>query len=114
MNCLSRRLRYAIAFAIISIATEVALLIGGLEIPGDTLIIALIVLALAPPAAAWLTGLREFRTLARLWPITVLFTIAGSVAVGTVTGLLAPLLIRPVAGYLAALVTERIQPSPRR
>ena len=101
------RTKYAAAFAIISIIAEIALLTAGMEIPEDTPLLALFVLALAPPLAARAAGLWRRTTVVRLWLATAALTVAGSVAFGTVTGLLAPLLIRPMAGYVAAWLVTR-------
>ena len=101
------RTKYAAAFAIISIIAEIALLTAGMEIPEDTPLLALFVLALAPPLAARAAGLWRRTTVVRLWLATAALTVAGSVAFGTVTGLLAPLLIRPMAGYVAAWMVTR-------
>lgn len=98
-------LRYAVAFAGLSIAIEIALLIAGFRLPEDTPLFAVLVLSLAPPLGAGVSGIRGWRVLAKLWPLTVVLTVVGSVAFGTVTGLLAPLIIRPFAGYAAARIS---------
>ena len=109
------RAKYAAAYAIISILTEIALLTAGTEIPEDAPLVALVVLVLAPPLAARAAGLRRRAMVVRLWLATAALTVAGSVVFGTVTGLLAPLLIRPVAGYVAAwLVTRTDTARPRQ
>jgi hypothetical protein len=99
--------RYSFAFTAISMVMEIALLIAGLEIPGDTPIFALFVLGVAPPLAALATKAASGWTFIRLWAFTAILTAVLSVTFGTVTGLLAPLLIRPVAAYLPALATMR-------
>ncbi len=99
----SRALRYAIAFAALSILFEVVLLVlTPLRIPEDDLAIAPAVLIAAPPAAAAVSGFRGARLLLRLLFFTAALTLALSVTLGAATGLLAPLLIRPAAGFAAA------------
>ena len=102
MNRSGWALHYAVAFAGLSIAMGIALLVAGFRLPQDTPLFAILVLSFAPPAGAVLAGIRGWRRLAKLWPLTVVLTVVGSVAFGTVTGLLAPLIIRPIAGYAAA------------
>ena len=105
----SKPLRYAVAFAGLSILIEIGLLIAGFRLPRDTPLFAILVLSLAPPLGAVLAGIRGWRMLATVWPLTVVLTVVGSVAFGTVTGLLAPLIIRPIAGYAAARIAAATQ-----
>lgn len=102
---------YAVAFALISILIEVVLLAAGFEIRGDGALFAGAVLLAGPPLAARVAGLAKPGALAWLWPTTAVLTVAGSAAFGTVTGLLAPLIIRPIAGYAAAWFVATRQPT---
>jgi hypothetical protein len=99
--------RFALLYTGISIAVEVfLLLLAGLRIPDDNLVIAPAVLVVAPLAASGLAGYRG-RRLALAAFLTAAFTLAMSVTFGTFTGLLAPLLIRPIAAILAAMIVRR-------
>lgn len=106
---------FALVYTAVSIGTEVALIVGGLEVPRDNAVIAPIILTLPPLGAAWLAGRRR-RELVLLAALTALLTIVVTLTVnrltGVVTGLLEPLINRPIAALLAALVVERFLVGP--
>lgn len=103
-------MRFAFDFGGLMIATEVALLvIFRLQLPQDSGRIALTLFVAVPLPAALVAGFRSARDLATLWPLSVVFTLALSVTAGTAAGLLAPLIIRPLAGYAAGVVATAIR-----
>jgi hypothetical protein len=90
----------------------VLLVVVRLRIPQDNAIIAPVILAVSPVAAALICGYRRPRSIAMLAVTTVILTIAIVMGferlTGISTGLAAPVVIRTAAGVLAALLTHRI------
>lgn len=109
--------RRAWAFAIIymglSLGVEASLIIfGGLRVPEDNAKIAPLILVLPPILAALLAGYRGRKELIILVILTAVFTVAITLSVnritGISTGLVEPVINRSVAGFLAAVLTNRI------
>ena len=114
-----RRKPWAVAliYVGVSLVLEAALIVvGGLRVPRDNAILAPVVLTLPP----LLTGL----TCGYRWPKGVLI-LAGCLAVltlgltllvgkltGISTGLVEPLVVRSLAGFLAGVITNRIAARP--
>lgn len=104
--------RYAILYTVLSMATEIVLLVVfRLKIPQHNAIIAPIILTLPPMVAAWLAGartLRHFIVLAGLTAVlTVIVTLTVTHFTGVSTGLREPLINRPLAGFFAAFIARR-------
>ena len=109
---------FAVIYMSLSMVIEVVLIaVVGLRIPKDNAIIAPILLTISPVLAALSSGYRrpkEFFLLILLTVIlTVLIVIVFSRLTGISTGLLAPILIRSLAGLLAAAITNRMVPKSK-
>lgn len=109
MSTIVRRLRdgrcwrYAGVYGLGMVAVEVLLIaVFGLRIPRDTARIAPLLFLLVPMPAALLCGFRRPASLLAVIFLSVAFTIALSVTVGAASGLLSPLIVRPLAGFTAA------------
>ncbi len=106
---------YAILYTAVSMATEIALMVVfRLKVPRDNVIIAPIILTIPPLLAAWFAGYRarrEFLVLAGLTAVlTVIVTLTVTHFTGVSTGLREPLINRPIAAALAALLTRHLFP----
>ena len=94
-------------------ATEILLIVVfRLQIPQHNTIIAPIILILPPIAAAWIARYRSWRELSILAALTAFLTLVVTLTVTHFTkvntGLLEPLINRPIASFLAAAITNRI------
>jgi hypothetical protein len=108
---------YALLYTLVSMATEIALMVVfRLKVPRDNFIIAPIILTIPPLLAAWFAGYRaprEFTVLAGLTAVlTVVVTLTITHFTGVSTGLREPLINRPIAAILAALLTRCFSPKP--
>ena len=104
-------LTFGATYMALSMAIEVVLLVVvRLRIPEDNAVIASILLAVSPVAAALVCRYRRPRSILLLSIVTVLLTIALVMAFGRLTGIstgiVPPIVIRTLAGYLAARGTE--------
>lgn len=103
---------FALIYTALSMATEIVLIVVfRMKIPQDNGIIAPIILTLPPLLAAWIAGYRPRRGLAILTILTAILTVIVTLTVthftGVSTGLREPLINRPIAGFLAALIARR-------
>ena len=106
---------FAVIYMVLSMVVEIALIaIVGLKIPKDNAIIAPILLTLSPVLAALITGYRRPKEFFLLILLTVVLTLFMVLVFGRLTGistgLLAPIVIRSLAGFLAATLTNRVVP----
>jgi hypothetical protein len=106
-------LAFGVTYMAISMAIEIVLLVVvGLRIPQDNARIATILLTVSPIAAAVICGLRRPKTLIAVAVATVVLTIAGVMVFGRImgisTGIGPPIVIRTLAGFLAAALSNRL------
>lgn len=109
--------RYAILYTALSMANEIVLIVVfHLKPPHDNRIIAPIILTLPPLLAAWMAGYRSRKELLTLAALSTLMTLVVTLTVthvtGVNTGLLEPLINRPVAGFLAIVLANRLCAKP--
>lgn len=112
---------FALIYTALSMATEIVLIVVfRLRIPQQNAIIAPIILTIPPLLAAWIAGYRSPKELVVVAVATAVFTLVVTLTVthftGVATGLLEPLINRPIAGFLAALLSNvicRRPPSPK-
>lgn len=115
MTIEKRTWAFAVIYMVLSMVVEIALIaIVGLKIPKDNAIIAPILLTLSPVLAALITGYRRPKEFFLLILLTVVLTLFMVLVFGRLTGistgLLAPIVIRSLAGFLAATLTNRVVP----
>lgn len=104
---------FALVYTALSIATEITLIVFfRLKIPEHNAIIAPVILTVPPIAAAWIAGYRAWRSLGTLAALTAFLTLVVTLTVTHFTkintGLLEPLINRPVAAFLAAIIANRL------
>ena len=104
---------FALIYTALSMATEILLIVVfRLKIPADNATIAPIILILPPIAAAWIARYRSAKELVILAVLTALLTIVVTLTVThftkVTTGLLEPLINRPIAAFLAAIIANKI------
>lgn len=104
---------FALIYTAISMATEIVLIVVfRLKIPADNAIIAPIILTIPPVIAARIAGYRAGRGLFLLAGLTAVLTLGVTLLVthftGVSTGLIEPLINRPAAAFLAAVIANRI------
>jgi hypothetical protein len=104
---------FGIIYTALSLGVEIILLVVvRLRIPQDNKIIAPIILVVAPLLAAWVCGYRKRSAIAVVavlaLVLTLLFTMVFGRLTGISTGLGPPILIRSLAGFFAALATQRL------
>lgn len=109
---------FALVYTGLSMATEIILIvIFRLKIPEQNAIIAPIILIIPPLLAAWIARYRSWRELGILAALTAVLTIVVTLTVTHFTkvntGLLEPLINRPIASFLAAIIANKLigQPS---
>lgn len=103
----------AIIYTAVSLAVEAGLIVvGGLRVPQDNAVIAPIVLTIPPVLAAWIAGYRrpkEWVIVALLASVLTLgLTLMAGRITGISTGLVEPIIVRTLAGFLAAAITNRV------
>lgn len=103
---------YAILYTALSMAFEIVLIVVfRLKIPQHNAIIAPIILTLPPMLAAWIAGYRSRKAFIVLAGLTAVLTVAVTLTVthftGVSTGLREPLINRPVAAFLAAVIARK-------
>jgi hypothetical protein len=108
---------YAVVYTALSMATEIVLIVVfRLKIPQHNSIIAPIILTLPPMLAAWLAGYRTRKGLLLLAGLTAVLTVVVTLTVthftGVSTGLREPLINRPIAAVLAAIIANRLIRKP--
>lgn len=104
---------FALIYTALSMATEIILIVVfRLKIPEQNAIIAPIILILSPIVAAWIAGYRSGKELSVMAALTALLTLVVTLTVTHFTkvntGLLEPLINRPIASFLAAMITNKI------
>lgn len=104
---------FAVIYMALSLGVEASLItFGGLRVPEDSAKIAPVILVLPPVLAALLAGYRGRKELVMLVILTAVFTVALTLAVnritGISTGLVEPIINRSIAGFMAAVMTNRI------
>jgi len=97
----------------LSMALEIALIVvGRLRVPQDNAIIAPILLTVSPIAAALICGYRRPGELVLVAFLAVFFTLLFVMVFGRITGIstgiVPPIVIRTLAGLLAAVVTDQV------
>ncbi|MFA6545798.1 MAG: hypothetical protein WCS99_15375 [Limisphaerales bacterium] len=108
---------FALIYTALSMATEIVLIVVfHLKIPRHNAIIAPIILTFPPLLAAWIAGRQSRRELVILAALTAVLTVivTGTVTrfTGVSTGLLEPLINRPVAGFLAIVIANALRKKP--
>ena len=103
---------YALLYTALSLATEIVLIVVfRLKIPQHNAIIAPIILTVPPMLAAWIAGYRSRRDFIVLAGLTAVLTVIVTLTVthftGVSTGLREPLINRPIAALLAAVIANR-------
>lgn len=109
---------FAITYMLLSLVVEVVLIaIVGMRVPKDNAIIAPILLTISPVVAALSSGYRQPKECFLVIILTVVLTLLIVVIFGRVTGistgLLAPIILRSLAGFLAAAITNRVVPKSK-
>lgn len=104
---------FALVYTALSMATEIVLIVVfRLKIPQHNAIIAPVILILPPIVAAWIAGYRSPKDLGITAALTSLSTLVVTLTVTHFTkvntGLLEPLINRPIAAWLAAVLANRI------
>jgi hypothetical protein len=107
---------YALTYMGLSIAIEIVLIaVVGLRVPRDNAIIAPLLLTISPVAAALICGYRRPKEFVLLVVLTVVLTVlcvlVFSRLTGISTGLIEPIIVRSLAGFLAAAITNRLAPN---
>ncbi|MDO8543616.1 MAG: hypothetical protein Q7S40_24505 [Opitutaceae bacterium] len=103
---------FAILYTALSIAIEIVLIVVfRLKVPQHNAIIAPIILTLPPMLAVWIAGYRSRKQFVVLAGLTALLSVIVTLTVthftGVSTGLREPLINRPIAGFLAAVMVNR-------
>jgi hypothetical protein len=110
---LSHPLAFGVIYMAVSMAVEIALLVvGRLRIPHDNAIIAPTLLIVSPVTAAFICGHRRPTTVITLAILTVAMTLVCVMGFGRLTGistgLAPPIVLRTLAGSLAAALSSRL------
>ncbi|MBI5395614.1 MAG: hypothetical protein HZA91_09995 [Verrucomicrobia bacterium] len=105
----------AIIYMVVSLAVEAALMVvGHLKVPQDNAILAPVVLTIPPVLAAWICGYRWPKELVLvaivLSVLTLGLTLLAGRLTGVSTGLLEPIIVRAIAGFLAGSIVNRGRP----
>jgi hypothetical protein len=109
---------FAVLYTAVSLTVEAILIVvARLKVPEDNALIAPVVLTVPPMLAAAFSGfrhpLRDLLTVAALASIlTLLITVVVTRVTGVSTGLAEPILNRSIAGWLGALITNRVSRRP--
>ena len=104
---------FALIYTALSMATEIVLIVVfRLKVPQNNAIIAPIILVIPPLLAAWIAGYRSRKELVVLAVLTAVLTVIVTVTVthftGVSIGLREPLINRPIAGFLAAVIASKL------
>ena len=104
---------FALIYTALSMATEIVLIVVfRLKIPEQNAIIAPIILTIPPILAAWVARYRQWRELGILAVLTAVLTIVVTLTVTHFTkvntGLAEPLINRPIASFLAAIIANKL------
>ena len=109
---MSHPLAFGLIYMALSMAIEIVLLVVvRLRIPDDNAIIAPILLVVSPVAAALICGRRRPATVITLAILTVVLTLVCVMGFGRLTGISTgvapPIVLRTLAGTLAAALSAR-------
>jgi len=112
----------AIIYVAVSLAVEAALMVvGHLKVPQHNAILAPVVLTIPPLLVAWICGYRRPKELVAVALLLSVLTLGLTVTFGRLTGvstgMVEPIIVRTLAGFLAGMIavwqTNRTQsPSP--
>lgn len=111
----------ALIYVVTSLAVEAALMIvGRLKVPQHNAILAPVVLTIPPLLVAWICGYcrpKELIFMAGLLSVlTLVLTVIFGRLTGISTGMIEPILVRTLAGFLAGTIAvwrmDRPRPSP--
>jgi hypothetical protein len=110
---LSHPLVFGVIYMALSMAIEIALLVvGRLRIPDDNAVIAPVLLVVSPVAAALICGYRRPTAVITLAILTVVITLVCVMGFGRLTGISTgvgpPIVLRTLAGSLAAALSARL------
>lgn len=109
---------FAALYVVVSLLVEIVLIaVVGWKVPDDNARIAPVVLTVPPVLAAGFSGyrrpLKDLLVVAALASIlTLLITVVVSRLSGVSTGLVEPIINRSAAGWLAAMLTNRVNATP--
>jgi hypothetical protein len=104
---------FGLVFMALSMALEIVLIVVvRLRVPQDNAIIAPILLTVSPIVAALICGYRRPRELILVTFLAVILTLLFVLVFGRITGISTgiapPIVIRTLAGFLAAVVTNKV------
>jgi len=111
----------AIIYVAVSLAVEAALMVvGHLKVPQHNAILAPVVLTIPPLLVAWICGYRRPKELVAVAVLLSVLTLGLTVTFGRITGvstgMLEPIIVRTLAGFIAGMIavwqTNRTRPSP--
>ena len=113
MNSKRSAWAFALIYTALSLGTEIILLVVfRLKIPQHNAIIAPIILTLPPVLAAWIAGYQSRRELGLVAALTTILTLAVTLTVThftkVATGLIEPLINRPLAAFLAVIIANKL------
>lgn len=102
----------ALIYTVVSLAVEAAtMVIGHLQVPRDTAILAPVVLTVPPVLTAWISGYRRPRelvlTAVLLSVLTLVLTLFAGRLTGISSGMVEPVIVRTLAGLLAGTIAVR-------
>ena len=104
---------FAIIYMAVSMAVEAGLIvIGRLRVPEDNAVIAPIIMTIPPVLAALIAGYYRPKELILAAALAVVLTLGLTLVAGRLTGVstgcVEPIVVRSVAGFLAAVITNRV------
>jgi hypothetical protein len=102
----------ALIYVVVSLAVEAALMVAGhLKVPQHNFILAPVVLTVPPLLVAWICGYRRPKELIAvailLSVLTLALTAIGGKLTGVSTGMTEPIIVRSLAGFLAAIIAAK-------
>ena len=105
---------FVLIYTALSMGTEIILLVVfRLKIPQHNSIIAPIIQTIPPVLAAWIAGYRSLREVALVAALTAILTLVVTLTVThftkVTTGLIEPLINRPVASFLAVIIANKLR-----
>jgi len=102
----------ALIYASISLGIEAAfMIVGHLKVPQHNAILAPIVLTIPPLLTAWICGYRRPKDWVIVAALLSVLTLGLTLLAGRIThvstGLLEPIIVRSLAGFLAGIIADR-------
>lgn len=99
----------ALLYVVVSLAVEAALMIvGRLKVPQHNFVLAPVVLTIPPLLVAWICGYRRPKELlvvaVLLSVLTLALTVIFGKLTGVSTGMVEPIIVRTLAGFLAGTI----------